>query len=195
MGNLWSVTSALDYLGASPKISSLPSDIIAADSLILPGVGSFGAAMAALAESGVKEALMEAVHIRKRKILGICLGMQLFASESNEGGVTPGLNFMPSNVSRFDAIEDQIKVPHIGFNTVTYSPSSVLFRGLVNPADFYFVHSYRILPTSLPGQVATCMYGQEFMAAYEYENIFATQFHPEKSQTNGLRLLKNFLDA
>ena len=195
IGNLWSVTSALDYLGVNAKISGIPSDIISADALILPGVGSFSAAMATLTKSGVGDALMEAVSIRKRKILGICLGMQLFATKSSEGGVTQGLNLIPGDVSRFDDVANKIKVPHIGFNAVSQGSNSVLFRGLHNPSDFYFVHSYRMLPTSLVGCVSTCDYGEKFLAAYECENIFATQFHPEKSQTNGLRILKNFLDV
>lgn len=196
MGNLWSVGSALDYLGGKPVISGDPARVARADALILPGVGSFRQAMEVLRANGLAEAITEAVLGRQRKILGICLGMQLFAEYGSEDGLSQGLGFIPGRVDRFASEElGTLKVPHIGFNHVIASHQSQLFHGLDEPADFYFVHSYRILPGNLPGQSATCHYGIDFLAAYEHENIFATQFHPEKSQTNGLLVLKNFLDS
>lgn len=113
---------------------------------------------------------------------------------SSEGGDTVGLGFIKSAVDKFTLAEiGTNKLPHIGFDSVRSQSSGTLFKGLQNAADFYFVHSYRMLPTELAGIPATCRYGVEFLAAYEQDNVFATQFHPEKSQTNGLILLKNFL--
>jgi glutamine amidotransferase len=196
MGNLWSVRSALEYLGEKPVISGDPAQVVRANALVLPGVGSFRQATEALRSSGLDEAITEAVLGRGRKILGICLGMQLFAEYGSEDGVSQGLGFIPGRVERFSSEElGSLKVPHIGFNRVISSEQSRLFRGLNAPTDFYFVHSYRLLPAGLPGQSSTCHYGVDFLAAYEHENIFATQFHPEKSQTNGLFLLKNFLQG
>jgi glutamine amidotransferase len=120
--------------------------------------------------------------------------MQLMGAMSFEDGDTVGLNFIPNEVNKFTTQEvGSNKVPHIGFDLVYSQTDSNLFKGLGSAADFYFVHSYRMLPSELNGKSAICNYGIEFLAAYEKDNIFATQFHPEKSQTNGLMLLKNFL--
>ena len=194
MGNLWSVLSALRYLGSNPLISIDPDEIIHADALLLPGVGSFRQAMASLQKKGLDQAIVEAVHSKGTKILGICLGMQLLAASSTEDGNTIGLGLIPAEVDKFTIKEvGTKKVPHIGFDVVQSGSDSTLFKGLKNAADFYFVHSYRLLPAALNGNCAICNYGVDFLAAYERDNIFATQFHPEKSQTNGLILLKNFL--
>ena len=194
MGNLWSVLSALRYLGSNPIISSDPDEILSADSLLLPGVGSFRKAMTTLQKNGLDQAIVEAVHSKGTKILGICLGMQLLGASSTEDGNTIGLGLIPTEVDKFTIKEvGSNKIPHIGFDVVQSEPNWSLFKGLKNAADFYFVHSYRLLPTALSGNCAICSYGVDFLAAYEKNNIFATQFHPEKSQTNGLILLKNFL--
>jgi glutamine amidotransferase len=194
MGNLWSVLSALRYLGHNPKLSSDPDEIIKSDSLLLPGVGSFRKAMIALKQKELDEAIFESVKIKGNKILGICLGMQLMGENSSEDGDTPGLGLIPSMVDKFTPQETgSNKIPHIGFDLVYSQPDTSLFKGLHPAADFYFVHSYRMLPAGLCGKSAMCNYGIEFLAAYEQDNIFATQFHPEKSQTNGLILLNNFL--
>lgn len=194
MGNLWSVLSALRYLGYNPTVTGDPDQIASADSLLLPGVGSFRKAMKALQEKSLDQAIVEAVQTRGRKILGICLGMQLMGISSSEDGDTLGLGLIKSVVEKFTLQEiNANKIPHIGFDLVHSQKDSRLFKGLQQAADFYFVHSYRMLPVDLIGKPATCHYGVEFLAAYEQENIFATQFHPEKSQTNGLILLKNFM--
>jgi glutamine amidotransferase len=194
MGNLWSVVNALRYLGCAPVVSGDPKEVAGADALLLPGVGSFRKAMLSLQETALDQAILEAVQGRGRKILGICLGMQLMGSRGSEDGDTPGLGLVESTVDRFTPEEvSGAKIPHIGFDLVRSEPGAVLFRNLPEAADFYFVHSYRMLPQGLGGKVATCNYGVRFVAAYERENVFATQFHPEKSQTNGLMLLKNFL--
>lgn len=195
MGNLWSVHSAVSYLGYNPIISSSRQVIENANSLILPGVGSFRSAMQALQDSGLDKAILESISNKQHKILGICLGMQLLAMHSTEGGETKGLGLIPTKVERFDhKISDNLKVPHIGFNEVRSEEQSILFKDISQSSAFYFVHSYCLHPDNFNGLNAICHYGQDFLAAYEYENIFATQFHPEKSQTNGLKLLKNFLE-
>lgn len=194
MGNMWSVLSALRYLGCNPTISGQPDVVANADALLLPGVGSFRKAMLTLKQSGLDQAILEAVQVKQRKILGICLGMQLMGSRGSEDGETEGLSLIPNPVDLFTPEEiGTNKIPHIGFDLVRGQPDARLFQGLPEAADFYFVHSYRMLPAGLAGKAALCNYGIEFLAAYEQENIFATQFHPEKSQTNGLMLLKNFL--
>lgn len=194
MGNLWSVLSALRYLGSSPIISSDPDEIINADALLLPGVGSFRTAMNSLQKKGIDDSVIEAVKKKGTKILGICLGMQLMGISSTEDGSTIGLGLIPAEVDKFTIEEvGARKIPHIGFDVVHSEPQCSLFKSLKKSEDFYFVHSYRLLPFNLNGKKAICKYGIDFLAAYEKDNIFATQFHPEKSQTNGLILLKNFL--
>jgi imidazole glycerol-phosphate synthase subunit HisH len=192
ISNLWSVQSALNYLGYESVVSCNPSEVAQADVLILPGVGSFRKAMLALKNLYLDEAILEATTEKGRKILGICLGMQLLAMRSTEDGETAGLGLISSDVERFVG---QLKVPHIGFNQVKNEDQSILFRGIASSADFYFVHSYRLLADSAMGIHGICHYGQDFLAAYEHENIFATQFHPEKSQTNGLMLINNFMSC
>jgi glutamine amidotransferase len=122
--------------------------------------------------------------------------MQLLGSESSEDGETLGLNLIPTPVEEFSKKEiGEKKIPHIGFDQVSSCPESKLFEGLPENPDFYFVHSYKMLDSNLVGKSSTCEYGVKFLAAYEDKNVFATQFHPEKSQTNGLILLRNFLAA
>jgi imidazole glycerol-phosphate synthase subunit HisH len=196
MGNIWSVLSALRYLGCEPVVSNDPQTIADAESLLLPGVGSFKRAMETLQQTGLDHAIKEAVTGRGKKILGICLGMQLLGSKGTEDGDIEGLGLIANTVDRFTPAEVAgNKIPHIGFDTVYAAPGALLFRGMPAEADFYFVHSYRMLASGLTGKAATCRYGLEFLAAYEQENIYATQFHPEKSQTNGLVLLRNFIAA
>lgn len=195
MGNIWSVLSAFRYLGCDPIVSSDPVQICRSEVLVLPGVGSFRKAMNTLRQSRLDQAILEAVELRGGRILGICLGMQLLGSRGSEDGDTPGLGLIPNPVDRFTAEElGTNKIPHIGFNLVQSSQGHSLFRGLPEAADFYFVHSYRMLPHGLMGKAAICHYGTDFLAAYEQDNVFGTQFHPEKSQTNGLRLLRNFIE-
>lgn len=194
MGNLWSVTSAFKFLDADSIITGIPEKIVNADTLVLPGVGSFRNAMNALQKDGLDQAIIEAVQVRGVKILGICLGMQLMGLSSTEDGETSGLGLIGARVDKFNQSEVGVnKIPHIGFDVVRGFHDWPLFTGLPNEADFYFVHSYRISPDGLSGNIATCKYGSDFVAAYEKNNICATQFHPEKSQTNGLILLNNFL--
>jgi glutamine amidotransferase len=196
MGNLWSVASALKFLDAEYCITDDTKEIQNADALILPGVGSYRLAMQSLRQKDLITAIADSVYAKKRKILGICLGFQMLALSSTEDGDSEGLGFIPAKVERF-SYEDLNgrKLPHIGFNKVQMPASGGFFSGFNSSADFYFVHSYRMLPDGLLGNKAICNYGVDFLAAYQNENIFGAQFHPEKSQTNGLALLKNFLVA
>lgn len=195
MGNIWSVLSALRYLGSNPIVSNDPDEVCRADALLLPGVGSFRRAMNTLRATGLDQAILEAVKTRGSKILGICLGMQLLGSHGSEDGDTAGLGLISNRVDRFTSQElGKNKIPHIGFNAVRSNQRDSLFRGLPESADFYFVHSYRMLPESLKGKAAITTYGISFLAGFETDNIYGTQFHPEKSQTNGLILIRNFLE-
>lgn len=196
LSNIWSVLNAFEFLGARVDVCSDASSLASADVLVLPGVGSYRQAMARLTETRIDEAIRECAENNARKILGICLGMQLLATTSTEDGVTSGLGIIPANVEAFTSSEVLgSKIPHIGFNSVRPPRNSILFAGLSGNPDFYFVHSYRVLPAGLPDSIALCNYGIDFAATYEHKNIYATQFHPEKSQANGLHLLKNFLEA
>jgi glutamine amidotransferase len=148
--------------------------------------------MVRLDKSGLSDAIREAVLTRQRKILGICLGQQLMAEYGEEDGGHAGLGLFRGSVTGLPVVGG-LKVPHVGFNSVKFANTSRLAFGLGEAVDFYFVHSYRLVVQKRMGLIGVCDYGGDFIASYEHENIFATQFHPEKSQTNGLRLLSNFL--
>ncbi|KRA55347.1 imidazole glycerol phosphate synthase subunit HisH [Devosia sp. Root635] len=196
MGNLQSVVNALRYLDVDPIVSSDPKLVRDADTLLLPGVGSFRKAMDELNASGLAEAIQHAVTVQHHKILGICLGQQLMAEFGTEDGGCNGLGLVPGVVDRISQPSGgQIKVPHVGFNRVSFEPESRLFYGFEGPVDCYFVHSYSLGVQARPGLAALCDYGAPFVAAYENDNLYCTQFHPEKSQTNGLRILSNFISA
>lgn len=196
MGNIWSVVSALRFLEANVKVSSDPKEVEKSKSLILPGVGSFRKAMQALKSLDMDQAILNNVQMDGHKILGICLGMQLMGNKSSEDGSTLGLNLIPSSVEEFTPEEVKFnKIPHVGFNQVIPPAGSLLFQSIKTNADFYFVHSFRMSNLNLPGLSSISNYGIDFLSAFENKNIFATQFHPEKSQTNGLKLLRNFLTA
>ena len=197
MGNILSVESALHYVGAKTMITLTPEIISNASHLILPGVGSFRKAMNNIRRLSIEDAIKTAVTEKGAKILGICLGMQLLGSKSTEDGLTQGLGLVPNKVERLKSFElnQTLKVPHIGFNTVNFSDNKGLFEKLEQKADFYFVHSFRMLQECLTGRIGKCTYGEEFLAAFEASNVSGTQFHPEKSQTNGLQILKNFITA
>lgn len=196
MGNLWSVQSAFMHLGCEVMVSQNPDVVANADVLVVPGVGSFRKAMQALNDRGLSAAVVHAAKMRNAKTLGICLGLQLFAQMGQEDGESPGLGLIPGVVSRFSPEElGALKIPHMGFNSVRFAVPGHLYAGFDEPADFYFVHSYRLLSPNNDAFLGLSDHGTTFMASYERGNVFATQFHPEKSQTNGLRLLNNFLNA
>jgi glutamine amidotransferase len=193
MGNLLSVFNAVEMLGAKPKICSRAAELQDAERIILPGVGAFRDCMKHLTEGGFVEALQDAVSRRARPIFGICLGMQAMARTSSEGGRHPGLGWLPADVVRLTPSDPSLRVPQIGWNETEYRRSSPLFAGLPSKADFYFVHSYYMKCDDPATVEATCDYGGAVTAAVRKDNIFATQFHPEKSQDHGLKMLENFL--
>ena len=194
MGNIRSLSAAVEHLGSDVVVSGDPREMGAAKILILPGVGSFPAAMSVMDNLGLSQAIRDVMHTGKSKLLGICLGMQLLMDSSSEHQAATGLGLVAGSVERFP-IENELPVPHIGFNSVRSQRGSALFAGLGEETDFYFVHSYRAVAAGPEALVATSHYGEDFIAAIESGNIYGTQFHPEKSQTNGLRLLANFLAA
>ncbi|MDD5168736.1 MAG: imidazole glycerol phosphate synthase subunit HisH [Syntrophales bacterium] len=195
MGNLFSIRAALQYLGAESEISGDPDQIKRADKLILPGVGSFHKAMDNIKAGCLFEIIKESVNQEEKPILGICLGMQLLGLSSTEDGFCEGFGLIETAVERFDnQVCAGLKIPHVGFDTVSVTGKSRLLTGLNNHKDFYFTHSYRMAFTEQPYAVGLCSHGDLFIAAFEKEHICGTQFHPEKSQTNGLSLLKNFIE-
>jgi len=194
IGNVWSVISALKYLGVKAELVSDPEKIANSSTLILPGVGSFKKGMEALEKNGIDKAILIAVLNNKAKILGICLGMQLMGSYGSEDHGASGLALVTNRVDRFTPEElNGYKIPHVGFHSVEFSEKEGLFRDLGDSSDFYFTHSYRMHIEGMEARYATCTYGTEFLAAFQIGNICGAQFHPEKSQTNGLLLLRNFL--
>jgi len=196
LSNTRSVLNAFQYLGAETEVTGDPKSVLSAEVIVLPGVGSYRHAMERLHESKLSDAITTSAQDNGTKILGICLGMQLLGRSGTEDGITSGLGIIPADVAVFTSPEIKGgKIPHVGFNSVRPARGSVLFEGLPPDPDFYFVHSFRMMPGGLASATSLCNYGIDFAAAYEHENIFATQFHPEKSQANGLQLLKNFLEA
>jgi glutamine amidotransferase len=190
MGNLRSVVNALEHLGAECEIVETPERAREAEKLILPGVGAFGEAILRLEQQGFAEAIPELTG-EGRPLLGICLGMQLLADSSSEHGEHPGLGLVHGSVDRIDA--NGLRVPHVGWNTATATRSSTLFDGLPEEPTFYFVHSYELRTAAPDDLTATADYGGPVSAAVESAAVFGVQFHPEKSQADGLALLRNFI--
>jgi len=187
-GNLGSVEKAFLHLGLPTVVTEDPRAVGDAEALVLPGDGAFHDAMQNLEALGLLGPLREALE-GGRPFLGICLGYQLLLSESEEFGQSKGLGLIPGVVRRFPK---GLKVPHMGWNQVTHTGDLAIFDGIPSGAYFYFVHSYYPEPLDGTLRVATCQYGITFPAAIGRGNLFATQFHPEKSQRWGLRLLENF---
>lgn len=194
MGNLLSVFHAVKAVGANVRICQNPDELNTIDKIIFPGVGAFSQCMSTLVSNGFVDALNEAVISQGKPILGICLGMQAMAQKSYEGGDHKGLGWFDAEVVRLNPGEKQFRVPHVGWNKITYQDNCLLFSGLMpNAADFYFVHSYYMQCTNPKEVRAICDYGQDITAAVSKNNIFAVQFHPEKSQDVGLKVLENFI--
>lgn len=190
MGNLRSVQKALEKVGYQATVTDQADAIAAADKLILPGVGAFSDAMAALRERDLIEPIRQAIASGK-PTLGICLGMQLLFETSYEDGEHQGLGILPGKVVRFD-LPHEYKVPHMGWNQVAFNKPSPLYDGIDEGAYVYFVHSYHVAPADPSIAATTTDYGIEFCSSIQRENLYTTQFHPEKSQKVGLRLLGNF---
>ena len=193
MGNLRSVANAFEALGASVRVSPDPAALADAERVVLPGVGAFGEAMRRLRESGFVDALAEAVLVRKRPFLGICLGMQLVADRSFEHGEHAGLGWIAGDVRRIEPADPSLRIPHIGWNAVAMAPERRLGIDLPKDPTFYFVHSYQLVPADERDVAGRCDYGGPVVACIERGHIFGTQFHPEKSQRAGLQMLTNFL--
>ena len=193
MGNIKSIVGALQYLEVEEVIvSNSPSDLASADKLILPGVGSFPMAMNNIKRLDIDKHLREAVILDSKPILGICLGMQLMGESSTECVFSNGLGFIDSTVCEFKS--SNFKVPHIGFNQVDIVKNSKLFKGLDNFSDFYFVHSYYVIPENEDIILTETGYGGDFVSSISRRNCHATQFHQEKSQVKGLQIYRNFLE-
>lgn len=193
-GNLNSIKRTLGRMGIECRISASAEDVERADKIILPGVGHFGRAMSSLNELGLFDALNESVLIRKKPILGICLGMELMAKTSEEGNAE-GLGWLDARTIRFVIPEGgRYKVPHMGWNEITASKDSRLLKGVDDNDEFYFAHSYHLELDHASDILAETEYGIKFPSAVEKDNIFGVQFHPEKSRDAGPRLLMNFME-
>jgi len=191
MGNLRSVSKALEYLGASCKLCHRGKDLTHAQKVILPGVGAFGDAMSELKSRGFLSSIQELVK-KNIKLMGVCLGLQLFFETSEENPGVKGLGIFKGSVRKFRS--KIVKIPHMGWNDLKILKSHPLLDGVRNGDYFYFVHSYCGKPVSKDLTLACCKYGKEdFAAVVGNDHVFATQFHPEKSQEAGLRILKNFI--
>ncbi len=193
MGNLRSVANAVERLGFEAMIVHDPNELDQADKIILPGVGAFGDAMHNLRERGYLEALERNVIVDRKPFIGICLGMQLLATTGTEYGTHQGLGWIPGSVVRIECADQSLRIPHIGWNDVEIRNNNWLFTGIPDRSSFYFVHSYIVIPEDPEVIVGTTEYGIVFASALQQDNIAAVQFHPEKSQHAGLRVLKNFL--
>ena len=188
-GNLKSVEKALLYLDEKVKVTSDAKEILKADKIILPGVGAFGDAMEKLNNSGLAETICEAVD-KKIPLLGICLGLQLLFESSEESPGVSGLSLLKGKIVRIPEKEN-FKVPHIGWNSLKIASDAALFREIPQDSHVYFVHSY-YLKAEEPIVTATTDYVVDIHASVQKDNLFACQFHPEKSGNIGLKLLKNF---
>ena len=191
VGNLYSVAKATSYVGGDVKISSAAADIKRADKIILPGVGAFGDCMKNLEATGLIPTIKQEIFSGK-PLLGICVGLQILFAGSEESPCVDGLKIFSGCVRQIRA--GDLKIPHMGWNSIKFGDSK-LFAGLSGEPYFYFVHSYHAAPDDKNIIAATTTYGEEVTAALEFENILATQFHPEKSGDVGLQVLKNFVDA
>lgn len=194
MGNLNSVKRILDRMKVNASVSADPKDIEAADKLILPGVGHFGKAMSNLKELNLLDTLNEAVLIKKKPILGICLGMQLLTQKSEEGN-SEGLGWFDAEVVKFK-VSDKLKykIPHMGWNQIFLKGDSSLMRNIPDLSEFYFVHSYYVKVKNQTDLLNETEYDDVFTSAIEKDNIFGVQYHPEKSHDAGARLMKNFIE-
>jgi glutamine amidotransferase len=191
-GNIRSVSKAFDYLGFECSVTSNSQALSRFSHLVLPGVGSFAKASRRLESEGLSDAIKSYV-MTGRPFLGICLGMQLLTNSSTEEGLTKGLGIIDAEVDRFRPESGaDAKIPHVGFNKVYKYFDSILLKGLSEDSDFYFTHSYRVKCNMEPHIVATTSYCETFASVIGRDNVYGTQFHPEKSQSNGLLLLKNF---
>jgi glutamine amidotransferase len=190
MGNLRSVSKAIERVApqAQVRVTAGPEEILSSDRVVVPGQGAMPDCMRQLAASGARDAVVEAA--RAKPFLGICIGLQMLFEHGEEGD-TAGLGLLPGRVPRFHVTG--LKIPHMGWNEVVQERPHALWNGIADRSRFYFVHSYYPQPADRSMTAASCAYGVSFTCAVARDNIFAVQFHPEKSQNSGLRLLSNFV--
>ena len=191
-GNIKSVEKALQFLGQEPVVTRDKETLLQAEKVIVPGVGAFGDAMGKMHQYGLVEVLRE-IAAKGTPLLGICLGLQLFFESSEETPGVEGLGLLPGKIVRIPDKEG-FKIPHMGWNSIQINPASRLLKGIEEGAYVYFVHSYYLQAENEADVAATTDYVVNIHAAAEHENIFAAQFHPEKSGEIGLQILKNFIE-
>ncbi len=201
VGNLRSIAKSVEKansdndLNYSVKVSSDVNDIKKSDKIILPGQGSFKACKEGINKIiGLQQALNESVLIKKKPIYGICAGMQLFATTGYEEEKTAGLNWIPGEVIKLDLGLSKLKIPHMGWNELRVKNTSNVFKDVTNKNHAYFIHSYQFIPEDKKNISITTNYGKDVIAAVSFENIYGSQFHPEKSQNTGIKILTNFLN-
>jgi imidazole glycerol-phosphate synthase subunit HisH len=192
VGNIKAFSNIYNKLNVPHKYVSMPEDFQGISKIILPGVGAFDYAMQQLQNSGIQNEIINLTLNKKLPLLGVCVGMQMFAQKSEEGNL-PGLNWIDSTVDKFDYnfLGKNNPLPHMGWNSIEHN-NHPLFNGIDNSSKFYFLHSYFFNPKNSALSIASTNYGIEFCSAVSYENIFGVQFHPEKSHQSGTLLLKNF---
>lgn len=194
MGNVRSLENAFAYFGHDVVITADAEELNEADRIVLPGVGAFGDAMVAIRERGLDRILTRQALEIKKPILGICLGMQLFAKRSGEHGEHEGLGWIDADIERLQ-VERPLKVPHVGWNNLHFSATDWLFKDIrPSEANFYFVHSFHMVCRNPDDLIATTNYGGPVTAVVRSGNLVAAQFHPEKSQDNGLKMLENWVN-
>ena len=197
MGNLRSVQKGFEKIGCDAIITADPHVLLTAERIVLPGVGAFRDCMKNLEQGGFVEPILKVIS-EGRPFLGICVGMQMLFSDSVEFGLHSGLNVIPGHVLRFPdqmtVAGEKLKVPQMGWNQLSFKRRPPVFDGVADGSNVYFVHSYYVKPTDNSVIATTTDYGFEFCSSVWRDNIIATQFHPEKSQTIGLRILKNFAE-
>ncbi|MEQ8170226.1 MAG: imidazole glycerol phosphate synthase subunit HisH [Candidatus Eremiobacterota bacterium] len=192
VGNHQSVANALNFLGYDVIVSNKEKEIAEARAYILPGVGAFGEAMRHLHQLKIIEPLQEQVLVKKKPLLGICLGMQVLAEDSEEDTSYKGLGWIEGHIVKFK-IKGDLRVPHVGWNSIQILKKDPLFKRIEENINFYFDHSYYFI-CDASYVTSICFYGTHIVASVQKENIFGIQFHPEKSQNNGLKLLRGFLN-
>lgn len=193
ISNLTSVYNAIKFIGYNAEVVNESHKLSNYSHIILPGVGAFGQGMTNLIEKGFVNELDEIV-LKGNPILGICLGMQLLGELGEEFGTNKGLGFIPGIISKIDVKDSKLILPHVGWNTINQKKKCNLLYGIKEDASFYFVHSFAFADPNTDYMVATCSYGVEIPAIVQKDNVYGTQFHPEKSQKSGLQILKNFVE-
>jgi len=194
-GNVRSVINALELIKQKPVVTRDPDELIKASAIILPGVGAFGDCVGAIRKYNLIDPLNEIIIKAKKPYLGICLGMQILAEKGLEKGVHEGLGWIRGTVKKMVPSDRKFRIPHMGWNDIKFNKSCPIFYCMDENPAFYFVHSYHLEVDNSDAQfvVATCEHGMQVTSAVQKDNIFGVQFHPEKSQEEGMRLLENFI--